>query len=268
MLSFTESNKLIATKITFTTLPEDVLHLIALNLELSCKFALRGSCRQIYFALPDNIVLATIYLGEKITSIKFQRFFAHLLATDRLRYVRLVTFYRASISVEAVILLLGHCENIQHVSILGCKNIALEKLIRTLVHWQKDKSGRSLKPLQFKGFEFTRCVGGRRHSLLIKKINQDLLCLENGKGSDPSIVFRLSECDDINCEQCSLRCGGCNVRYKYWDEFWIQCVWCRKRQFCGDCFSTASTKNPNKICAFQFMRVKLCQLFELECSGQ
>ncbi|CAG8710016.1 3175_t:CDS:1, partial [Dentiscutata heterogama] len=78
-------------------------------------------------------------------------------------------------------------------------------------------------------------------------------------------IFQFQSCSDLSCELCNLKCAGCNTKYKYWDEFWIKCGWCKDRHFCGGCVIDASKKNVFKTYAFQFMRIKLCQMFDLPC---
>ncbi|CAG8815637.1 10515_t:CDS:1, partial [Racocetra persica] len=87
----------------------------------------------------------------------------------------------------------------------------------------------------------------------------------NEKNDANDGIFQFQSCSDLSCELCTLKCAGCNTKYKYWDEFWIKCGWCKDRHFCGGCVIEASKKNVFKTYAFQFMRIKLCQMFDLPC---
>ena len=167
-----------------------------------------------------------------------------------------------------------------------------------MVKWHHDKSGNSPDLKGLKNIIMTRCIGGKRHSLIIKKVIEDLhklkcngpshsgnkddnnsnsisakiktilntTCNFSTKSDDTNDgIFRFQSCQVETCEHCNMSCVNCKVKYKYWDEFWIKCGWCKGRDFCGKCVLEASKKNTMKNHTFQFMRIKLCQMFDLPC---
>ncbi|CAI2164942.1 20426_t:CDS:1 [Funneliformis geosporum] len=272
---------------TLPSLPDDILFIIKKDLDFASTIALRSACRQLYSALPDSLLFSKIVLPPTLTQQQFDNLFSYLLSTNKTQIIRNLTFDQSQVTERAIISVMKHCKNLQDLCILSCKNVMLLPMTNAMVQWHQDKSGNSPDLKELKKINLTRCIGGKRHSLTIKKVIQDLRKLQSNSESelyDDSIsakinliinstptqslldgVFQLRNCQDDTCEFCTMSCASCKARYKYWDEFWIKCGWCKGRNFCGPCITESSRKNRFKNYAFQFMRIKLCQMFELPC---
>ncbi|GES86236.1 hypothetical protein GLOIN_2v1554642 [Rhizophagus clarus] len=265
--------------------------------------SLRSSCRHLYSVFPDSLLFSEIILLSTFNQQQFNNLINYLVSNNKNQFIRKLTFNQSQITEQAIISVLEHCYNLQSLSILACKQVKILPLTNAMVKWHQDKSGNSPNLKELKKIIMTRCIGGKRHSLTIKKIIEDLRKLKNDKddededktrnnklylgmdhkqipvkinfilnfsssSSNSSMndgIFQFQDCQSDTCECCTMSCASCKAKYKYWDEFWIKCSWCRERNFCGQCVMEASKKNTFKNYAFQYMRIKLCQIFELPC---
>ncbi|KAF0468954.1 hypothetical protein F8M41_025709 [Gigaspora margarita] len=376
---------------TIASLPDDILYIISKDLGFLSTLALRSTCRTLYLSFSDAVTFSHVFIPSSISHEQFAKLFSHLKSTNKLSFIHQFTFNNSQIKAEDIISVLENCENLQELNILGCKEVKLLPITTSMKNLYQEKEKETEKKTNEKinekineNFEdkkfmikkhrlqklkkivLTRCVGGKRHSLMIKKILEDLQILKNyqrqkedyNKGRNincycdfenqnnnicgtsynidtististtmsnmmPAVlmsnsvniytnvnltnpitfnnniinniinnnnkntkekdddtneitneitnddtndgIFQFQSCSDPSCELCTLKCAGCNTKYKYWDEFWIKCGWCKDRHFCGGCVIDASKKNVFKTYAFQFMRIKLCQMFDLPC---
>jgi len=276
---------------TLPSLPEDILHTIKKDLDFASTIALRSSCRQIYLTFPDSLLFSKIVLPSTLTQQQFDKLFSYLLSTNKTQNIRKLTFDQSQITERAIISTLEHCKNLQNLYILSCKQVNFLPITNEMVKWHQDKSGNSPDLKELKKIMMTRCIGGKRHSLTIRKVIQDLIELQSNDDSiskpepmkdsrfdfipirystnimDQSLdgKFQLQSCQKETCEYCIISCANCKAKYKYWDEFWIRCGWCKERYFCGQCISKASKKGRPKSYSYQFFRIKLCQMFDLPC---
>ncbi|CAG8435777.1 16206_t:CDS:1 [Funneliformis caledonium] len=277
----------IGTLTTLPSLPDDILYMIKRDLDFASTIALRGACRQLYSALPDSLLFSKIVLPPSLTQRQFDSLFSYLLSTNKTQNIRNLTFDQSQVTERAIISALEHCKNLQDLCILSCKQVMLLPMTNAMVQWHQDKSGNSPDLKELKKINLTRCIGGKRHSLTVKKVIKDLSKLQYHDSNSKSKlnddfmstrinlilnstpiqsldgVFQFQSCQYDTCEYCTMSCANCKARYKYWDEFWIKCGWCKGRNFCGQCITETSRKNKNYT--FQFMRLKLCQMFELPC---
>ncbi|CAG8645058.1 19166_t:CDS:2, partial [Gigaspora margarita] len=253
---------------TIASLPDDILYIISKDLGFLSTLALRSTCRTLYLSFSDAVTFSHVFIPSSISHEQFAKLFSHLKSTNKLSFIHQFTFNNSQIKAEDIISVLENCENLQELNILGYKKFMIKK--------------HRLQKL--KKIVLTRCVGGKRHSLMIKKILEDLQILKNyqrqkedyNKGRNINCycdfenqnnnickkdddtneitneitnddtndgIFQFQSCSDPSCELCTLKCAGCNTKYKYWDEFWIKCGWCKDRHFCGGCVIDASKKN-------------------------
>ncbi|CAG8443518.1 7085_t:CDS:1 [Scutellospora calospora] len=306
--------------VTLASFPDDILYIISKDLDFLSILALRSTCRMIYLSFSNEVTFSHVSIPS-ISHDQFVKIFSHLKSTHKLSFIRKFTFNDPKIKAEDVISILENCENLQYLYILGCKEVKLLPITTAMKNWYQESEiyekgvliSKKRKLQKLKKIVMTRCIGGKRHSLLIKKVLEDIqllkyhqqqheefcnvkrymrsinLCHENqinshdtslfintnntfknqinyGKKDDTNDgIFQFRSCSDLSCEPCILKCAGCGTKYKYWDEFWIKCGWCKDRHFCGDCVMEASKKNVFKTYTFQFMKIKLCQLFDLPC---
>ncbi|KAG9296754.1 hypothetical protein G9A89_001386 [Geosiphon pyriformis] len=78
-------------------------------------------------------------------------------------------------------------------------------------------------------------------------------------------LFDLVECEDPLCKQCTRNCSICGDKYDFLDKNWLSCRWCKKRQFCGKCYSHASSSGTSHNSQFQYMKMKICLFFQMNC---
>ncbi|CAG8609434.1 24764_t:CDS:1 [Cetraspora pellucida] len=314
------SNKFSGT-VTLASFPDDILYIIGKDLDFLSILALRSTCRMIYLSFSNEVTFSHVSIPS-ISHDQFVKIFSHLKSTNKLSFIRKFTFNDPQIKSEDVISILENCENLQYLYILGCKEVKLLPITTAMKNWYQEAefcekdgvlSSKKRKLQKLKKIVMTRCIGGKRHSLLIKKVLENIQLLKyhqqqheefcnvkrymrsinlchgnqnnahyvlqhvgtNNSFTNPVIcskkddtndgIFQFRSCSDPSCEPCTLKCVGCGTKYKYWDEFWIKCGWCKERHFCGNCVMDASRKNVFKTYTFQFMKIKLCQLFDLPC---
>jgi hypothetical protein len=291
---------------TLSSLPDDILYIIKKDLDFVSTISLRSSCRQLYSVFPDSLLFSEIILLSTFNQQQFNNLMNYIVSNNKNSLIRKITFNQSQITEQAIISVLEHCYNLQALSILACKQIKLLPITNAMVKWHQDKSGNSPDLKELKKIIMTRCIGGKRHSLIIKKVIEDLRKLKSDKDVEEEEdnntqnnslylgmnhkpiplkinfilnssreeisstnsndgIFQFQDCQSNTCEFCTMSCASCKAKYKYWDEFWIKCGWCKERNFCGQCVMEASKKNTFKNYAFQFMRIKLCQIFDLPC---
>ncbi|RHZ44101.1 hypothetical protein Glove_759g15 [Diversispora epigaea] len=355
---------------TLDSLPDDILYIIGKELDFLSILALRSTCQSIYLSFPDTITFSHVFLPPSVTQSQFIKLFSYLELTEKLSLIRKFTFNESKVTEDAIISVLGYCENLAYIYILGCERVKLLPITNAITSWYEEEDNsnsnystscsssnssycllennnikKKRKMEKLKKIVMTRCVGGKRHSLLIKKILEDLKRMKdhhhhihhekinprtrdtstntintissitstmshmssivtnydnnnypptttttttiqlsssspssrrllrndnndskNDKNSDDD-MFEFQSCQHSNCGLCTLSCAQCGMKYKYWDEIWIKCGWCKENQFCGACMTEASKNDNYKNYAFQFGRIKLCQMFNLSCSN-
>ncbi|CAG8504235.1 19115_t:CDS:2, partial [Racocetra fulgida] len=81
---------------------------------------------------------------------------------------------------EDVISILENCENLQYLYILGCKEVKLLPITTAMKNWYQEAEvcEKKRKLQKLKKIVMTRCIGGKRHSLLIKKVLEDIQLLK------------------------------------------------------------------------------------------
>ncbi|PKY18245.1 hypothetical protein RhiirB3_431027 [Rhizophagus irregularis] len=285
---------------TLSSLPDDILYIIKKDLDFLSTISLRCACRQLYAIFTDSILFSEIILLSNINQQQFNNLINYIVSNNMNQYIRKVSFNQSQITEQAIVSVLEHFYNLQILNILACKQVKILPITNALVKWHQDKSGNSPDLKELKKIILTRCIGGKRHSLIIKKVIEDLrklkcdddeditqnnslylginhkpiplkinLILNSSSRKDFDTnddgIFQFQDCQNDTCEFCTMSCVICKTKYKYWDEFWIKCGWCKERNFCGKCVVEASKKNTFKNHAFQFMRIKLCQIFDLPC---
>ncbi|CAG8469747.1 5314_t:CDS:1 [Acaulospora morrowiae] len=315
---------------SLNSLSNDILYIIIEELDFLSTLFLRLTCRSIYLAFSDTILFSCVSLPSSFTQRQFNSLFSYLRSTQKLRLIRQLTFDRSKVTSDAVISVLRDCENIQYLCILGCRDVSIPPITDAIVDWYDEYEGshegdsafgNKIRMGKLEKIVMTRCIGGKRHSLFIKKILEDLKRMKDHRkkndelnsdafechytggintistisssmsvisaalsNNSPSIclpapvtskeitgddtndgIFQFQSCSDPNCEPCTLSCAECGIKYKYWDEFWIKCHWCKNRHFCGACITEASRRSVFRDYSFRYERIKLCQLFDVPC---
>lgn len=280
---------------TLSSLPDDVLYIIKKDLDIVSTISLKSACRQLYLMFPDSLLFSEIILLSNFNQQLFNNLINYIVSNNKNQYIRKLTFNQSQITEQAIISVLEHCSNLQILNIFACKQVKLLPITNVMVKWHQDKSGNSPDLKELKKINMTRCIGGKRHSLIIKKVIEDLrklkidddeditqnnnlylnpiplrinLILNNSLSKEIDTndgIFQFQDCQSDTCDSCTMSCASCKAKYKYWDEFWIKCGWCKERNFCGKCVMEASKNTAFRNHAFQFMRIKLCQIFDLPC---
>ncbi|CAG8573314.1 18542_t:CDS:2 [Gigaspora rosea] len=270
--------------VNLASFPDDILYIIGKDLDFLSILALRSTCRMIYLSFSNEITFSHVSIPS-ISHDQFVKIFSHLKSTNKLLFIRKFTFNDPQIKAEDVITILENCENLQYLYILGCKEVKLLPITTAMKNWYQEAEFflEDIQLLKYHQQQHEEFCNVKRY---MRSIN---LCHENqnnpnyisqfvdtnnsftnsvtfSKKDDTNDgIFQFRSCSDPLCEPCTLKCAGCGTKYKYWDEFWIKCGWCKDRHFCGDCVMEASKKNVFRTYTFQFMKIKLCQLFDLPC---
>ncbi|CAG8532356.1 18095_t:CDS:2 [Gigaspora margarita] len=270
--------------VNLASFPDDILYIIGKDLDFLSILALRSTCRMIYLSFSNEITFSHVSIPS-ISHDQFVKIFSHLKSTNKLLFIRKFTFNDPQIKAEDVITILENCENLQYLYILGCKEVKLLPITTAMKNWYKEaefflEDIQLLKYHQQQHEEFCNvkkymksinlCHENQNNPNYISQFvdtnnfsKNSVTCSKKDDTNDG--IFQFRSCSDPLCEPCTLKCAGCATKYKYWDEFWIKCGWCKDRHFCGDCVMEASKKNVFRTYTFQFMKIKLCQLFDLPC---
>ncbi|CAG8476225.1 13306_t:CDS:1 [Ambispora gerdemannii] len=261
LLSFQKHQMFLSSPLTtIFQLSNDVLYIVANYLDIPSTVALRATCRNFYHRLPSSVIFSELSVPTNMTNVQLEKFAS---SSNNLRYVRKVIVKGgSSIQVNSLLRILKRSP-VQQISIVGCENFSIPELMSTLAEWLRDKSGNSPTMSSFKKFIFSRCIGGPRNALAIKRANQDLESIKQARG-DESFIYTLTECDNKDCHQCKLRCGSCHIQYNFCDMVWVDCIWCKKKSFCGPCVTKASLSETAKPIPFQY--IKICTIFDLSCT--
>ncbi|CAG8578116.1 19070_t:CDS:2 [Cetraspora pellucida] len=239
---------------TISSLPDDILYIISKDLGFLSTLALRSTCRTLYLSFSDAVTFSHVFIPPSISHDQFAKLFSHLKSTNKLPFIHQFTFNNSQIKADEVISVLENCENLQELYILGCKESYNIDTISTISATMSNMMPAVL-------------MSNSVNIYTNVNLTNPIACNKNNneKNDANDGIFQFQSCSDLSCELCTQKCAGCNTKYKYWDEFWIKCGWCKDRHFCGGCVIEASKKNVFKTYAFQFMRIKLCQMFDLPC---
>ncbi|CAG8436495.1 3846_t:CDS:2 [Diversispora eburnea] len=124
---------------TLDSLPDDILYIIGKELDFLSILALRSTCQSIYFSFSDTITFSHVFLPPSITQSQFVKLFSYLKLTEKLSFIRKFTFNESKITEDAIISILGYCENLAYIYILGCEDVKLLPITNAITSWYEEE---------------------------------------------------------------------------------------------------------------------------------